>query len=497
MSAEPIAEPASARPVRIPFGWRRSAAVDGDRARAATARHGWNGHERRSADRLRRLARDYDALCTAAVDAAEIAAGLEASGFTDGSAQEYGFPGVFGLAEALFGTTPRLADRSPGRLANPWAERPMRHLARGVTFALPGLVLVACLPELDSRADLAALVVAMLVGWPASQTMAFLGFALEGRRHPRAAAALLLVGVLVSLLTAAVLGTVAVRCGVSTRVATIAAAEIVYVTSAAVVLVLSHELVILGALLPGLAAAAWTRSVHGAPGWLLGAGAATSVALVVIAAVVACADARPRDLRTGFGSLTRHDAVEVLFHVGYGLAGGALVTAPALAGGSAAGGGLGLLPVIWSMGGAEWNVVRLRRRSFDLLNTTISVTNFQRSVRRLAVASVARYLVQLSALTLLLVAGFRLATGALPGTHLAIALLASWVLGAGFYLALMLTSLGRVRVVVPGMLLGVALGLAADLGLHQASALLVGPAVLVIGLAPVLRRTIANPVLHM
>jgi hypothetical protein len=483
----------------IPFARRRKAeaGVSHPLIPASWTDRMWNGHDRRSSDRLRRLARDYDALCTAAVDAAEITAGLEASGFTDGSAEEYGYPGVFRLAEALFASTPRLADRTPGRLVNPWAERPLRHLARGITFALPGLVLVACLPRLDAQADLVALIFAMLLGWPASQSMAFVGFALEGRRHPRAASAMLLLGLVLSLVVAAAVGVVAVHAGVSTRVATIAAGEIVYVTAAAVVLVLSHELVVLGALVPGLAAAAASRWVPGSPWWLLNAGVGASLALIVLAALVACSDARPRDLRTGFRALTRHDAVEVLFHNGYGLAGGLLVTLPALAGPRVANFGLAMLPVIWSMGGAEWNVVWLRRRSFDLLNTTISVQLFQGSVRRLAGASVVRYLLQLSALTALLVAGIRLSTGAMPGPSLQWALLASWVLGAGFFLALVLSSLGRVRAVAPLMILAVAVGLAVDLGLHTTYALLVAPVALVLGLVPVLRGTIADPVRHM
>lgn len=499
MSAEPIVEPAGTTQVQILFSRLRKVATPATTAStsAPAVHRSWNGHDRRSLDRLRRLTRDYDVLCTAAVDAAEIAAGLEASGFTDGSAQEYGYPGVFGLADALFDGTPRLADRSPGRLANPWAERPLRHLARGLTFALPGLVLVACLPGLTTRADLVALVLAMLVGWPASQAMAFVGFALEGRRHPRAATALLLLGLGLSVLAAVAFAVIARSCGVSTRIAVVAAAEIIYVTSAAVILVLSHELVVLGALLPGVATAAWSHWVAGSPAWLLVTGAATSVALVAVVAVATCATARPRDLRVGLRVLTRHDLVEVMFHLGYGLAGGALVSLPALSGARTAASGLALLPVIWSMGCAEWNVVWLRRRSFDLLNETISVANFQHSVRRLATASTVRYLIQLTTLTVALVVGIRLTSGALPGHRLAVALFASWLLGCGFYLALTLSSLSGVRTVVPCLLLAVAIGLAANAGLHTPLAMLAAPLVLVLGLAPALRRTIADPVRHM
>ncbi|HEY6796315.1 MAG TPA: hypothetical protein VI248_16690 [Kineosporiaceae bacterium] len=501
MSAEPIIEPTSSR-LRFPFQLSGRSRRGGNRSRhsasgATPAHRVWNGHERRSTDRLRRLARDYDALCTGAVDAAEVAAGLEASGFTDGSAREYGFPGIFALAEELYRQTPRLAERSPGRLANPWAERPLRHLTRGLTFALPGLVLVACLPGLTTRADLVAMTVAMLLGWPASQAIAFVGFALESRRHPRAAAAVLLLALTAFALAAGVLAVLAGSWGTSSRVAAIAAGEVVYIAAAAVVLVLSHELVIIGALLPGLMATACSWWVPGTSGWVVAVGAGTSVALITVAAVLACAPARVRDLRAGFAVLTRHDAVDTLFHLGYGLAGGVLITVPALAGPRTAAGSLALLPVIWSMGSAEWNVVRLRRRSFDLLNESISVQLFQRSVRRLAVTSLVRYLAELALLTAVLVAGIRITTGVLPGPPLAIALLASWVLGAGFYLALTLTSLDRVRAVVPRLALAVALALAASLAAPRWPAVLVGPVVLVLSLTPALRRTVADPVRHM
>jgi hypothetical protein len=499
MSADPILQSAVTVPRGIPLSRLRQIPLPGGSSTTGTpAPHrSWNGRDRRSLDRLRRLARDYDVLCTAAVDSAEIAAGLEASGFTDGSAREYGYPGIFGLAEELFDKTPRLADRSPGRVANPWAERPLRHLARGLTFALPGLVLVACLPGLASRSDLLALLLAMLVGWPASQAMAFIGYALEGRRHPRAASALLLLCLCLCLLTAAGFAVVALSFGVSTRIAVVSAGEIAYVTSAAVILVLSHELVVLGALLPGVGAAAWSWLVPETPAWVLVAGAATSVTLVTVVALATCATARPRDVRAGLRVLTGHDFVEVLFHLGYGLAGGALVTLPALDGARTAAGGLALLPVIWSMGCAEWNVVWLRRRSFDLLNETISVVLFQHSVRRLATASTVRYLFQLTTLTAVLVAGIRLTSGAMPSRQLAIALLASWLLGCGFYLALTLSSLSGVRTVVPCLLLAVAVGLPANTSLHTPFAMLAAPLVLVLGLAPALRRTIANPLRHM
>ncbi|GAB3250469.1 hypothetical protein [Kineosporia babensis] len=495
MSAPSILPPPETVPIRIPFTGAIN--VLPGRVNAPPVHRRWNGHDRRSRSRLHRLSRDYDVLCTSAVDSVEIAAGLEASGFTDGSAQEYGFPGVFGLGEALFRLTPRLADRHPGRLPNPWAERPARHLVRGLTFALPGLVLVACLPSLNTTADRVTLVLAMLLGWPASQAMAFVGYALEGRRHPKAAAALLFLGLTVSILTAAGFAAVAQAFGASTPIAAIAAAEIVYVTSAAVVLVLSHELIVLAALLPGVTAAGCSWWAPDLPREVLVIGSVASVALVLIAALTICAGAWLSDLRVGLQVLTKHDLVETVFHVGYGLAGGILVTLPALGGFQTAAGGLALLPVIWSMGGAEWNVVRLRRQSFDLLNEAISVAGFERSVRQLALTSTVNYLAQLTALTGVLLTGMWLLGVEIIDQTFALALFASWLLGCGFYLALTVSSLSGVRTVVPCLLLAVAVGLTAYLAVPSPLAMLAAPVTLVLSLTPAVLRTVADPVRHM
>jgi len=457
----------------------------------------WNGHERRSVERLRRLYRDFDVLCTSAVDAAEITAGLESAGFTDRTAQEHGYADVFELADALFHLTPRLVDQRPVKLANPWAERPLRHLARGVTFALPGVILVGALPRSSSTATTVALTVAMLFGWPAGQAMAFLGYALEGRRHPMAARAVLLLGFELATALAGAFALVARAAGVPVTVVGLGAGEIVYVAAAAVLLVLGAEAAVLAALVPGLAVAALGLAGVRLPAGAPLAGGVATVGLVSLAAVVSCRRVRPDDVRIAVRALSRHDAVEACYHVVYGVAGGALVTLPTLGGPATRASALALVPVIWSMGAAEWTVVRLRRRSFDLLNESISLRVFQRAVRRLAAGSAARYAAQLTLLTALLVAGLWWTGGAGPARSAAVTVGSAWLLGCGFYLALTLSSLGRMQAVAAAMASAAGLGLAAVLTVHQQAALLVAPLVLLAALVPPLRRTVGDPVRHM
>ncbi|MFN0284070.1 MAG: hypothetical protein ACKVZ6_19150, partial [Kineosporiaceae bacterium] len=223
----------------------------------APARPAWNGHDRRAADPVGRLSRELDSLCVAAVDAVEIAAGLEAAGFTDRAAREYGARDVFDLAETLFDRT-RFGRGRPGRpkLVNAWAERPLQHMLRGVAFAAPGLLFVACLPAVTGDLDRAALVVAMLLAWPGSQAMAFFGHLLEGRRHPAGARAVLRLALVVLAVVAVGFGVLAAAVGVDDRVAALGAGEVLYLAAAAVVLVLGHERLALAVLAPGVLAAA-------------------------------------------------------------------------------------------------------------------------------------------------------------------------------------------------------------------------------------------------
>ena len=459
--------------------------------------HSWNGRDRRSSDHIKRLSREFDALCTLAVDSAEIAAGLESVGFTDGTAREYRCGDVFALADRMFLMTPRLVNKQPGRLANPWAERPLRHLTRGVSFALPGLIFVACLPHTSSAMDFPALTVAMLLGWPIGQTMAFIGHSLEGRRHPMAARALLVLAMAGAIVLGTAFGLAARAVGTSTPIALVGGGEIVYMAAAAVILVFSNELIVIATLVPGLAVAGlglWLPAITTAD---QAAAAGVTVMSAVAAAVVVCGRARMQDVRVGFQALNSKDWTEAGFHSAYGVSGGVLVTLPAISGFGTAIGSLSLLPVIWSMGSAEWNIVRLRRRSFDMLNQAISVRYFQDQVGGLVVRNLSRYLVDLTLLTLALVSAVWVLRGSAPSAGVVIGLAASWMLGCSFYLALVLSSLGRMRVVVVAMVAAIGLGILGIQLFGWEAMILVAPIALSVLLFPSLKLSIGDPTRHM
>ncbi|MFF9374481.1 hypothetical protein ACF1BB_08035 [Streptomyces griseoluteus] len=96
--------------------------VDGTGA-GAVAASGASGAEaaprRGAVDPVKALLHRHRELCERAVDPLEIAAGLEAHGFTDRSAARYRHRDVFSLAEELYARVPRHADPAPGPTPGP------------------------------------------------------------------------------------------------------------------------------------------------------------------------------------------------------------------------------------------------------------------------------------------------------------------------------------------------------------------------------------------
>ncbi|MET8691427.1 hypothetical protein ABZV65_02620 [Streptomyces bauhiniae] len=91
--------------------------VDGT---GAVASSGAEPAPRRGAvDPVKALLHQHRELCERAVDPLEIAAGLEAHGFTDRSAARYRHRDVFSLAEELYARVPRDADPAPGPAPGP------------------------------------------------------------------------------------------------------------------------------------------------------------------------------------------------------------------------------------------------------------------------------------------------------------------------------------------------------------------------------------------
>ncbi|GHJ95230.1 hypothetical protein SNE510_47490 [Streptomyces sp. NE5-10] len=155
VEAEPEAAPAPAPGAPVAPGPGAAWGAPPAAAAGAQAEPVPAGKARRSAgDPVKVLMHRHQELCARAVDPLEIAAGLEAQGFTDRTAARYRHRDVFSLAEELYARVPR-GHREPAPAEDPPAPRApwaLAALAPGAAAAL----LVPALLHLDGAARLVA-----------------------------------------------------------------------------------------------------------------------------------------------------------------------------------------------------------------------------------------------------------------------------------------------------------------------------------------------------
>jgi len=404
--------------------------------------------DRRSDHEVMVLSRRFDSVCTHAVDPEDIAVGLEAAGFTDAMvAETYGFADVFDLADELFRCTPRRVgqERLTG-LPNPWVVQPRQHLLRGVLFGVPGLV-YAALPGSRSTLEVAVLASALLIGWSCGQVVAYLGYSLSAVGREAAAYTWILTALIAGLTAATGLAVVVHLAGVRTAIVAVAWGQIVYMLAAACLLTMGRERLMLLALIPGVIGALAYLLV---PGPVTAAIAACGAGLLLLAVFVPAAVLSVRRARGASGRALRLDVATVRmtgWHAGYGVAAGALVVLPSLlnpqAGRLFA---LALLPLVWSMGAAEWQLVAFRRRSYELTERSRGFAEFGRDSRLAALRCLLIYTAVLAGLTVALLAVVR--PGSAELAQAAPALIAGSLLGVAFVCALLFISCGALREVV-------------------------------------------------
>jgi len=460
--------------------------------------------ERRSTDLVRALSRQHDALCTSAVDSWEIAAGLEAEGLSDRDCAAYGFPDVFGLAEALFVQVPRRGSS----LATQSTRAPVsagRSLMRGLIYALPALVGVGLIDP-TRREAVAVLLVSVATGWGWSQAWSFLGHRNLGWVGARAARSILRTGLLGGLVVVPLVVLVATRLldGPAETFMT-GSAVACYMVAAGCLLVLGRDRLLLVALVPGslaglmflVGAAPW-----GYPGQLALSAASFGVVLVSAVAVTGSAAGesdRGRQVcvrrlpsRADLPSAAAHHAYGVVCAAAVGLG---PITLEVLRGGDAPGNWYVALPIVLSMGVAELQLERLMAQTHHLLNTTATAGDFHRGVQRALMRSVTGYLTVVAVLSLgVLVIP---STGTrLPDVVLVIGYSA---LAGCFFLALVLVSLERVVAAAAELAAGVAIYLCVALSFPSATdvayALTFGGVFLVLLLTAAVR--LRSPIAHL
>ncbi len=397
-------------------------------------------------DEIDALAQRTDALCSAAVDPWEIAAGLEAEGINDALAvSTYGRTDVFALAEELYKRVPRrVAAAAPP--PNPWRSQATHHLFRGILFGLPGLCYVAASRSLSAPGAVALTVVSLLLSWGASEGLSYLGYVRLGHGDRAGSAGVLRRGLLISaaVLVPATLGAGALlNAGLVGTV--FAAAQALYLLTATVVLVSGGERWLLAALAPGVVGSTFYLAVGGATPLVWATGGLTVVATSGLAWWLTRG--------AGPAKFSRAALWGALPHVAFGLLAGALLTfttvaallGPAAERGPLLAGAVVTLPLSLTMGVAEWLLFRYRRRTHDLLVGTTSLDLFTWRARGAVASATCIYLIVL-ALTADAVAWLGYQTGAFSMTPRLF-----WTavaLGGGLFVALALRSCGVVGVVL-------------------------------------------------
>jgi hypothetical protein len=339
---------------------------------------------------------DLRAVCETAVDPLEIASALEFDGMSDATAaMRYGLSDVFVLAEAMHRRVPRrflarddAVDASPARRSRP--------AMRGALFGLPALCAPAVTGLIAGRGSVPLLVVALVLSWSASQGLAALGYERLGTAGRERAARLLRTLVVAGAAALALAITVAAALlHVESGVLALALAQVVYMLSAAALLVLGDELWLLAALAPSVLASTIFIASGRPPGWREVVWQALALTPLL---ALAMATLRHRSSSEPEGVALAPTASEVraaALASGWGGAAAGLMVLPILVAAHVAGGDtgavLGALPISLSMGAAEWSLACYRRRTDRLLRGTGEVAAFRRAARHALGVAVAPY----------------------------------------------------------------------------------------------------------
>jgi len=409
------------------------------------------------------LSRHLDAVCTHAVSPLEIAAALEADGITDEKSQaEYGCDDVFALARELYSRVPLRTSRHTSRLDLPYSRS--RNIARGALFALPGLFYFVVEPLFPSRAAPVALLLAVMAGWGISQVMAIVGHTLIGRGNRKGAGmalALILIGGLAAM--AALGGLAALWTAWNQDLVAACCTQTLYIMSAAVLLLFERDRLLWMSLIPGVVVS--TAFLVGDP---FGVSRTVAVGAIVVAMALTFGSAiyaADRAYIEGPGNHARlghADGLRALQFGIYGVMLAAILAAPMLhsaathtPGESPGLLGAAMVPLVLSMGVAEWQLASYTERRNRAMDAAQDIETFAKSAWRNLLIAVGTHAAALLALTLITAVGIAVIAGAVP-TDVAQLLTAYLFLGAAVFMALVLTTWGRINVVLPTLALSVA-----------------------------------------
>jgi hypothetical protein len=387
----------------------------------------------------------------AAVDPLEIAASLETFGLSNAAVQKrFAYDDVFGLAQQLYA----MAEFQPAPAAS---RRNVRQggpldLGRGIIFAAPTLMFTGAALALRSSLSWWTVPLALICGWAFSQAVSYIGFSREAWAEPPGAAVVW--ALLAALISTAALGLAGDSLlGGSYSGVLFAAASCAFMTAAAELVVHGEERMIGGLLLPGAIGSLVfvTRVPFALP----------VVATVVLSAVsvVATVFAALRHLPARWWrqpALTTADVPTAVRYFATGLCCGFfvglfIVLEPAKAG-SHSWPAAAAYPMILSLGAMEWQLRSLRAGAWGASFRTNDVDEFARVVRKRLARSAFMYLVVLAVMTAAVQALAHFRGVLVPRPLLA----AGTCLAVAFFFALVVSSCGRMELVLRAWLAGLA-----------------------------------------
>lgn len=412
--------------------------------------------ERRSTHPLDRLSRQFDVVCTTAIDVHQIAAALEAEGVNDRVAQErYGQPDVFTLATALHQRVPLRGgngDDDPSSEAHPSVAT----LAlRGPIYLVPVLFFAAA-PGLARHDGLLWMSLAtLLAAWMWNQGFGVFVHRRLGRHDRNGAARVARRSLIAGTASVtAIAGTIAVVIFGSGWLGFFAGAQTAYLIGSATLLVFDADRLLLIALAPGAGLSILALTAGLVPeGSVVAAACWTAVTVALTAGWVTRAGRdEPFPLLSSFEIRTA--GVHALLGGSWGL----LI---ALAGYAAAPGSAILttvsfaaFPMVLTMGIAESQLIRMRRDTRRLLAGTGEPAHFARQARRALLRAMRTYVSSLlAAAALVTLVSDRL--GVMQGRQLQLSV-AFVFLGMATFAGLLLVSMGRARAALVGSVLGMA-----------------------------------------
>lgn len=419
--------------------------------------------ERRDQTHTAVLSRRLDALCVNAVDELHLAAGIEAAGINDRIAQAtYGRADVFELAGDLYRMVPSRPSPGSGSTKTPIVHN---DLLRGVAYLLPALLYVGVARVIDLSQAAMLLLGSLVFVWAASQGMVFLQQRLLGRvavaqadaivRRISLVAASMAVGAIAAYVLTNELGFGAFF---------VAAGQACYFLAASVLFSVREERRLVLTLLPAVVLSLLVAfgPVGGGELFLPLALVATVVAVVRQAWQATASGAGAPRIHLAPGE-TRAGVIHVFHGVlwaGFVLAGtfvgAAGLSEPTLS--------LAAVPLVLSLGVAEWQVRTLGERTTKLLGRHTTPGDYEAAARVGLWVSLGVYGTTVASLALLL-GGSLAGIGRLDGdTGTMIA--AYVLLGFALFFGSALIARGRAIVAAVGSGLGLMVLAVLDGALH-------------------------------